>query len=77
MNERNSMASPLYAAPDKSRNPGTLLLRRLDLLNGVGMLAKRLVVTAFQLIEFFVDARKVVRDGLERLRQIGGCGGAG
>lgn len=29
MNERNSLTSPLYAAPDKSRNPGTLLLRTL------------------------------------------------
>ena len=29
MNEHNSLTSPLYAAPDTHRNPGTLLLRTL------------------------------------------------
>ena len=48
-----------------------LLLRRLELLNGVGLLAQRLLVAAFQLLELSADARKLVRDGLERLRKIG------
>jgi hypothetical protein len=61
----------LYLLAEARIVPGTLLLRRLELLNGVGLLAKLLVVTALQLIELFVDARKVVCDGLERLREIG------
>jgi len=48
-----------------------LLPRRLELLNGVGLLAQRLLVAAFQLLELSADARKLVRDGLERLRKIG------
>jgi hypothetical protein len=63
----------LYLRGDARVIAAVFLLRRLELLNGVGMLAKRLVVTASQLIELFVDARKIVRDGLERLRQLGGC----
>jgi hypothetical protein len=37
----------LYLPGDACVVPGTLLLRRLELLNAIGMLAKRLVVTAF------------------------------
>jgi hypothetical protein len=48
-----------------------LLLRRLELLNGVGLLAQRLLAAALQLLELSVDARKLACDGLERLRQIG------
>ena len=71
----------LYLRGDARVVAGVLLLRRLELLKAVGMLAKPLVVTAFQLIELFADTSKVVCDGLERLRQIGrcpvgGCGGA-
>jgi len=46
------------------------LLRRLELLNGVGLFAQRLLVAAFQLLELSVDARKLAGDGLERLREI-------
>ncbi|XUJ33894.1 hypothetical protein ACQ5SK_41665 [Bradyrhizobium japonicum] len=48
-----------------------LLLRRLELLNGVGLFAQRLLVAAFQLLELSVDARKLAGDALERLREIG------
>jgi len=48
-----------------------LLLRRLELLNGVGLLAQRLLVAAFQLLELSVDVRELAGDGLERLREIG------
>jgi hypothetical protein len=47
-----------------------LLLCRLELLNGVSLLAQRLLVAGFQLLELSVDARKLVGDGLERLRKI-------
>ena len=48
-----------------------LLLRCLELLNGVGLLAQGLLVAAFQLLELAVDARKLARDGLERLCELG------
>lgn len=39
MNERNSITSPLYSAPDKNSNPGTLLMRSL----GEGLLLSLLL----------------------------------